>query len=553
MRSPHVVVLGAGVCGLYAARVLVERGVRVTVLERADVVGGLAAGRERAGNHYDFGVHQLHAFDRAIFEDIRAIMGERMIAVEKAALIRYGKGYRRYPLEFGDLLGGIPPWTLARAMTGLVTQQAANRLRPSEPQNAEEALIQLYGRPLYGFFFRDFTHHYWGIPPTELSATFVRQKMPRLSAVDVVKKALSRLGAKESSDAAVESALAGETLYYSRTGAREMPMALADYIRSRGGAVCLQSPVTGIETARDPASGRLTVRAVRYDQGGRTETLECDACLSTLPLAVLIRALGDAAPDPAPGGSPNGSSPRGHLNGSAPGGAINGSAPGGAINGSASGGTPNGSASDGSPAALDYNAPAVVPGDVREAAEHLRHLPVAVYGFLVRRPRVLDAQYVYYRDRSFHRLAEPKNCGMQVTPEDHTVLLAETTCAIGDDRWNGGEATRRRMIADMEAEGLLRADEVVETHVFHDEFAYPVFALGFEPHLARVEAFLGAFANLRATGRQGGFCYPNMHGAMRMGANAAVSLVESLPAPAHPERDREAPTAPVLASSARSR
>jgi hypothetical protein len=293
--------------------------------------------------------------------------------------------------------------------------------------------------------------------------------------------------------------------------------------------------VTGIETARDPASGRLTVRAVRYDRGGRAETLECDACLSTLPLAVLIRALGDAAPDPARGGSPNGSPPSGHLNGSAPGGAL------------------NGSSHVGDPAALDYDAPAAVPADVREAAEHLRHLPVAVYGFLVRRPRVLDAQYVYYRDRSFHRLAEPKNCGMQVTPEDCTVLLAETTCAIGDDRWNGGDATRRRMIADMEAEGLLRADEIVETHVFHDEFAYPVFALGFEPHLARVEAFLGAFANLRSTGRQGGFCYPNMHGAMRMGADAAAALVESLSASAHPDWDREASTAPMLASSARSR
>ncbi len=459
----HVVVLGAGVCGLYAARVLVERGLRVTVLERGEVVGGLAAGRERGGNFYDFGVHQLHAFDREIFDDIRALMGERMIAVEKRALIRYGKGYRRYPLEFADLLGGIPPWTLAWAMAGLIAQQAVNRLRPITAVSAEDALIQLYGRPLYRFFFRDFTHRYWGIPPAELSATFVRQKMPRLSAVDVVKKALGRLGVKEAGAAAVESALAEETLYYSRSGAREMPLALADHIRARGGAIHLESPVTGIDAERDPATGRLAVRAVRYAQGDVTRTIACDACLSTIPLAVLVRALGQAAPD-----------------------------------------------------------------EVRAAAGHLRHLPVAVYGFLVKRPRVLDAQYVYYRNRSFHRLAEPKSCGMHVAPEDHTVLLAETTCEIGDDRWNGGEATRRRMIADMEAEGLLAADDIAEVHVFRDAFAYPVYALGFEPHLAQVEAFLAGFANLRSTGRQGAFCYPNMHGAMRLGAQAAEAIAREL-------------------------
>src|SRR5262245_44018705 len=87
-ERPHVVVLGAGVCGLYAARVLLAGGARVTVLERNEVPGGLAAGRQRGANYYDFGVHQLHSFDAAIFEDIRGLMGERLIPVSKKALIR---------------------------------------------------------------------------------------------------------------------------------------------------------------------------------------------------------------------------------------------------------------------------------------------------------------------------------------------------------------------------------------------------------------------------------------------------------------------------------
>ena len=39
---PHVVVVGAGFCGLAAAYELGQRGIRVTVLERDDDVGGLA-------------------------------------------------------------------------------------------------------------------------------------------------------------------------------------------------------------------------------------------------------------------------------------------------------------------------------------------------------------------------------------------------------------------------------------------------------------------------------------------------------------------------------
>ncbi len=465
---PHVVVLGAGVCGLYAARTLAGRGARVTVLEKAEIVGGLAGGRERNGNHYDFGVHQLHAFDAAIFEDIRALMGDRLIPTQKAALIRYGDGYRRYPLEFFDLLTGIPAWTLARAMAGLVAQQVVNRLRPGPPPaNAEEALIQLYGRPLYGFFFRDFTHRYWGIPPAELSAAFVRSKMPRLSAVDVVKKALSRFGVKDDAGTAVESALRDETLWYSRTGAREMPMALADAIAARGGEVRLNATVTAVVVdAQRTDDGARRIRAVRYVDGdGAGHEIACDACLSTIPVSALVRALGDDAP-----------------------------------------------------------------ADVRTAGAALRHKAVAVYGLLVKKPRVLDAQYVYYRDRIFHRIAEPSNSGMEVQPAGHTVVLVETTCDVGDDRWNGGDATRQRIVADMQAEGLLAPEDIVEWHHFADAHAYPVFDLGFELHLARIEAHLAAFTNLRSTGRQGAFCFPNMHGAMRMGADTAVSMLAALDA-----------------------
>jgi len=451
---PHVVVLGAGVCGLYAGRVLAGAGARVTVLEKDEVVGGLAAGREIGGNFYDLGVHHLHAFDRAIFDDIRALMGERLIPVEKQALIRYGRGYRRYPLEFGDMLRGVPPLTLARALAGLALQQVRNRCSPAQVANAEDALVELYGRPLYEFFFRDFTHRYWGVPPARLSAAFVRRKMPRLSAVDVVKRALGRAGLREGAGSAVDGALARETLWYSPTGAREMPMALADSIRARGGEVLLNCPAEAVETA----GGR--VGAVRFRRGGAAVRLPCDAIVSTIPLPALARAFDPPAP-PA----------------------------------------------------------------VRDAAGGLRYRPMVVFGLLVRRPRVLGALYVYFRDRVFHRVAEPSASGMRVAPDGHTVLLAEVMCDLGDDRWQGGDAARRAVIADLEAEGLLTAADVAEVHVLRAEHAYPVFDLGFEAHQATLAGFVGGFENARSTGRQGGFCYPNMHSAMRMGAGAAEEIL----------------------------
>lgn len=469
----HIVVLGAGVCGLYAARCLSRLGLRVTLLERESVVGGLAAGHARGRNFFDLGVHHLHAFDAEIFEDVRTLMGASMIAVEKDARIRYGRGFRRYPLEFFDLLTGIPPWTLFRALAGMVAQQARNRIRPRDARNAEEALVQLYGRPLYRFFFEDFTSRYWGMPPARLSAAFVRRKMPRLSAVDVVKKALWSLGLRDPRGATVDSALARETLYYGPTGSREMPEALARAVREAGGRVLTGCPVEAIEIeidarpAGDGSGGPVGQRApaaravgVRYRApGGQERRLACDGVISTIPINHLVGCL-----DPAP------------------------------------------------------------PAGVARAAAALRHRALVVYGLRVSRERLLDALYIYYRDRRFHRLAEPKLSGLVVEPPEHTILLAEVMCDVGDAMWSGRPEAVDALMDDLEAEGVLHRAEVVEMHRVQAEHAYPVFDLGFEEHLACIEEALAGIANLRSVGRQGGFCYPNMHVSMRMGAVAAAEV-----------------------------
>ena len=455
-NQPHIVVLGAGVCGLYTARTLLKLGARVTLIERLDEVGGLATGYVINGNHYDIGVHHLHAFDQEIFEDILDITRNQMHPVELSAKIKHGNGYRRYPLELADLLIGIPPWTLLHCLFGLLRQQFRNRKHPTEATDAEEALIQLYGEPLYHYFFRDFTHKYWGIPPCRLSATFVKRKMPRLSAVDFLKNALDKMGFKQKQ--AVESALRKETLYFSSNGAVGMPKGLARFIEQRGGRILLGAEVEQVHAQNKQVS------AITYRQHGTEHTLHCDGCISTIPLNVLVGNL-DPQPDEA----------------------------------------------------------------TLDASKALKYKAIAVYGFLIKKPRVLsDALYVYFRNRIFHRVSEPKNSGVQVQPPHYTTLLAEMTCEEGDARWNGDAGVIDQVIRDLEAEGLIEADDVAETHVLTARHGYPIYQLGFEPFKEKLEEHVASITNLRSAGRQGGFCYPNMHTAMRMGAEAATAIMKQV-------------------------
>lgn len=459
-RKRRVIVLGGGVCGLYAARKLAQAGAAVTLIEKETSIGGLANSAKQGKNYYDYGVHMMHEYDAEIFEDCRDMMGEEHVPVELKAHIRWAGSYYRYPLQFGDMVRGMPLPTLAKCVTGLFAAQLRNKIAPWEPRDCEEALIQLYGKPLYEFFFKEFTTRYWGMPPTEMSAMFVKRKMPRLTAVDAVKKLLANIGLKDAVGKSTGSALLEETLSYSHTGAETLPRSIANQIKADGGKILTNRSIRSVTMDR----GQITSLTVYNNSTETTREIPCDYCISTIPVNDLLSVM-RPQPDTA----------------------------------------------------------------VLQAAAKLRYLPIVIYGLLVNKKRALDSLYVYYRERVFHRVGEPKNAGLHVTPSDHTVLIVELTCLLNDKTWNDDANIREQIFADLEAEGVCNRDEIVEIH--HQRYAhgYPVFDLGYEPHHQKVVNYLDTFKNLKSTGRQGGFCFPGMHTAMRMGSNAALEAMKFLP------------------------
>ncbi|MGI9240349.1 MAG: FAD-dependent oxidoreductase, partial [Verrucomicrobiales bacterium] len=429
----------------------------VTLIEKEEQFGGLAVSRKRGENYYDLGVHMLHEHDPEIFEDVMGMMGDESIEVQLDARIRWAGSFYRYPLQFGDMIQGIPPLTLARCVVSLFAAQLRNKIAPWEPENCEEALRQLYGNELYRFFFEDFTHRYWGIHPRDISAMFVKRKMPRLTAVDAIKKALSVVGFKEGKGRTVESALLDETLHYAPTGAEAMPRLIAEQVRRDGGRLL---PGCSLERVH-LTGGSITGVTYKPDDGGESQFVECDHCISTVPVPLLISKI--------------------------------------------------------------YPRP---PKQIRDSATHLHYLPIVIYGLLVKIDRALDGLYVYYRDRVFHRVGEPKNAGLKVVPDGHTVLIVEMTCQIGDEKWTGAETFRERVYDDLEAESICKRDDVVEFHILRSEHGYPVFGIEYEPHHEAILDYFEKFPTLQSTGRQGGFCFPNMHSAMRMGAEAAERALD---------------------------
>src|SRR5215207_3311334 len=115
--SKHVVILGGGVAGLAAAYRLLQLqpGWQVTIVEKADRVGGLAVGWRNDEFAADLGPHRIYTE----LTEIEALLPEliakdQMITVQRRSELLLGGHYYRYPVRATELLRVMGPLRMAR-------------------------------------------------------------------------------------------------------------------------------------------------------------------------------------------------------------------------------------------------------------------------------------------------------------------------------------------------------------------------------------------------------------------------------------------------------
>jgi protoporphyrinogen oxidase len=163
-----------------------------------------------------------------------------------------------------------------------------------------------------------------------------------------------------------------------------------------------------------------------------------------------------------------------------------------------------------------------------EEADRLKFRSLVFVGLLVRRPKVLLSSFMYFREHSFNRIADLSQFGFEIEPTGCTLLVAEISCGKEDRYWTDDDFAKESVVNDLLRERLVARDEIVETHVFRAEHAYPIYTLGYEQARQTVIEALERNRNLETAGRQGRFAYINTHVAMKMGYEAADRLLSKL-------------------------
>ncbi len=272
----HVVIIGGGPGGLTPAYQLARRGVRVTVLEADDMVGGISRTARYNGYRFDIGGHRFFTKIKRVEDFWKEILGDDFISVPRLSRIHYDGKFFDYPLKARNALTGLGVWKAVQ----IVASYLYAHVRPSaEEDNLEQWVTNRFGRLLYEIFFKTYTEKVWGIPCTEIRAEWAAQRIQNLS----LAKAILSAAAVNRRSTKIKTLI--HEFQYPRLGPGQMWEACRDKIEALGGRVLMRHKVTGIEVR----AGRVTAVTCATPDG--PVRVAGDHFISTMAVRSLVQAL----------------------------------------------------------------------------------------------------------------------------------------------------------------------------------------------------------------------------------------------------------------------
>ncbi|HEV8296039.1 MAG TPA: FAD-dependent oxidoreductase [Acidimicrobiales bacterium] len=253
-----VVVVGGGPAGLTAAWRAACAGRTVRVLERAPVVGGMAASIEVAGQRVDLGSHRLHpATSPHVLAAIRSLLGDDLQVRPRHGRVLLRNRWIAFPLRAADLARHMPPTFAARALADALTRP----MRRARADTFAEVVRVRLGRAVLDEFYGPYAVKLWGVDARALAGELARRRISA-GGPGAIARRLVRSARPQ-----------GRTFLYPRLGYGEIVERLAEAAVDAGAVIDVNTPVASLTD------------------------LDGERVLWTAPITGLVHAAGDAPAD----------------------------------------------------------------------------------------------------------------------------------------------------------------------------------------------------------------------------------------------------------------
>ncbi|RMI09359.1 UDP-galactopyranose mutase [Cellulomonas triticagri] len=169
-----LLVVGAGLFGLTIAERAAEAGLRVTVVDRREHLGGNAYSSVDADTGIEvhrYGSHIFHTSNERVWDYVRRFTA--FTGYQHRVYSTHAGTVYPLPINLGTLNQFFGTAMGPEAARALVAAQAAEHGDGTAPTNLEDKAISLIGRPLYEAFIRDYTAKQWQTDPRALPASVI--------------------------------------------------------------------------------------------------------------------------------------------------------------------------------------------------------------------------------------------------------------------------------------------------------------------------------------------------------------------------------------------
>ena len=327
----RALVIGAGPAGLTAAYELLKNSsdIEVVVFEESDCFGGISKTVEYKGNRMDMGGHRFFSkvpevnawWDKMLpmqghptYDDI--VLNRPMPVKEggpdpekedRVMLLRHRVSRILFDDKFYDYPISLKPETFKNFGFGTTLKVGfsylASVFHKLTEDNLENLYVNNFGRKLYGMFFEYYTENLWGRHPSEIDASWGRQRTKGLSIFGILKDFFGKLFKVKNRK--VNTSLI-EEFKYPKLGPGQLWDVTASEIEKLGGKIIKCAKVTKIHKNSDNIITGITyVDTKKREDGifvpvdGTEKTIEGDYVISSMPVRELVAGMNDVPADPA--------------------------------------------------------------------------------------------------------------------------------------------------------------------------------------------------------------------------------------------------------------
>lgn len=303
-----VLIIGAGPAGLTAAYELLKsgKGYEVTVFEETESFGGISKTVEYHGNRMDMGGHRFFSkipevntwWDNMLplqgsptWDDIK--LNRKMTLTkggpdpektDRVMLKRHRVSRILFSDKFYDYPISLKPETiknfgfLMTMKVGFSYLASVFHKRPED--NLENLYINSFGKKLYSMFFEYYTENLWGRHPSEIDASWGKQRTKGLSIFGIIADYFGKLFKVKNRK--VNTSLI-EEFKYPKLGPGQLWDVTADEVRKLGGTI-----LTGARVIRVHKDENEHMTGLTYISEGVEKAVDGDIIISSMPLKDLV-------------------------------------------------------------------------------------------------------------------------------------------------------------------------------------------------------------------------------------------------------------------------